>query len=608
MKALFSNEKLKTLNTMNKYKWVLAAFVGTMAVSVNAQTTETEEKKVEQNVTVEREYKPAIEDAGKITSVPQQLEVNIPKTAAQYSDFNFPMGVGQNVQTLSAAELENIRRKAKNDAYVRAGLGNYANTMLDFALPIVKLNDMRLDLKANHLGTFDTKTNSNSRTALSFDKNFKKFDLFAGVGLGHHYFKYYGDNFDKNVDVIDLKGLKPEWQYEEMNFTRVNRVAQKPTAGDLANMSNSNVLWRFNAFAGVRSLPNTDALRYEGKFEYSAFDARNGMTENVFHTKFGFNNKNQKNRLGMDFDVYNLMYKSKDNIINFWDAYHVFAFNPYYSFERETWNIRLGVKSSFSFIHGKAFNPSPDISAEWRAVPKYLAIYGGVGGSYDVNTKDKLFAENRFLFPDTRVSDTYTPINAFVGVKFKPVHNLLVDAYLNYKYIDNQYFFVNKNYKAIPPLDMGVDSTEIFTNRFNVIYSSASLLKIGLRANYNVRDIFNVQVKGSYNGWTTYDELLAWNKPKWEFDATTDVKINRNLNVTASLFYEGKRYTKFGETINDLRVLSPKVDMNFGVSYSYLDWFTVFGRVNNIFNSKYQEFYGYDVQGFNVMAGAAFSF
>jgi len=54
--------------------------------------------------------------------------------------------------------------------------------------------------------------------------------------------------------------------------------------------------------------------------------------------------------------------------------------NPYYSIERENWNVRLGLKSAFSVAHGNLVNPSPDIVAEWNVLPKLLAIYGGLNG------------------------------------------------------------------------------------------------------------------------------------------------------------------------------------------------------------------------------------
>jgi len=54
--------------------------------------------------------------------------------------------------------------------------------------------------------------------------------------------------------------------------------------------------------------------------------------------------------------------------------------------------------------------------------------------------------------------------------------------------------------------------------------------------------------------------------------------------------------------------MRPKVDINLGASYLYNNWLTAFAKVNNLINNPYQDFYGYQVQGLNVLVGAAFSF
>ncbi len=586
---------------MKTSKYIVSALLA-MSVGVNAQT-------VDQNVTVEREYKPIIQDAGKIISVPEIIEPNVEKTAAKYTEFSFPLPVGQNIQTLSAAELEHQRRNNPKDAFVRIGLGNNLNNLLDFALPLLKKTDMRLDLKLNHLATFSKEAHSTTRAALEFNNNYKNSEFYAGVGLGHEYFKYYGEQFDMTGTPKDLTSLKTGI-YEELNFVRVNRTAQLFSLNNIVNGADNDVFWRFNAFAGMRSLPATETIRYKAEVQYRLFDSRNGLTENIIHSKANFNTPNGRNRSGIDVEMQNMMYKTDiaNTVMNVWDAYTVFSMNPYYSIERERWDIRLGVKSSFSFVHGRPFNPSPDVSFEWKAVPEWLAFYAGAGGSYKVNTLDGMFTENRFLFSDLRVQDTYTPVSAYFGVKIKPVYNLLFDAYVNYQYIDNQYFFINKDYaySLLSSTLLGSPNDSIiYTNKFNVVYSAATLVKVGLRANYNLRNLVNIQLKGAYNGWDVEDIAMAWNKPKFEADMTADWRVTRNLNVTSNVFFESERFAKLGEQSMRMR---PKVDINLGASYSYLNWFTLFGKVNNLTNNRYQEFYGYEVQGMNVLVGASFSF
>lgn len=587
---------------MKASKYFISAFLF-FTVWSNAQT-------VDQNVTVEREYKPVIQDAGKISSVPEVMDPNAEKIAAKYTEFNLPLPVSQNIHTLSAAELGHQQRKNPNDAFIRMGIGNYFNNAVDFALPVIKKTDLRLDLKLNHMATFSQETHSSTNASLVLDKYFKKANLYSGIGLGHEYFNYYGNEYNKTGAITDLSTLalsEGNNEYLEQNLVRINRTAKDFKLSEITKSEN-DVFWRFNTHLGIRSLPYTTGVRYVGEIEYKLFDSRNGLTENMIQTRAAFNAQNGKNRLGLDLTMQNMMYKSDiaTNIINVWDAYTVFSMNPYYSIEREKWNVRLGVKSSFSFVHGRPFNPSPDVSAEWKAVPKWLDFYAGIGGGYNVNTLDEMFSENRFLHSDLRVKDTYTPVSAYFGIKVKPVYNLLLDAYVNYRYIDNQYFFINKDYSAIAGTVLANSNDSIiYSNRFNVIYSAASLVKVGIRANYNIRNLLNIQLKGAYNGWTVYDTDMAWNKPKFEADLTADWRLNRNLTFTGNIFFESERYAKLGDLI---MTMNPKFDVNVGASYSYLNWLTVFAKVNNILNNRYENFYGYKVQGLNILAGAAISF
>jgi len=589
-------------------KYILPVFLFSLGYSVTMQAQDTI---FDRNVNVEREYKPIIQDAGKINSVPEVLEPTVIKSVPKYNEFNLPLSVDYNIHTLSAAEMKHDQGDIAKGGFARFGLGSNFNSLLDFAYPIVNKPDMRLDFSLNHFATFSSKAHSTTKAALSFDKYFKNLDWYTGVGGGHEYFKYYGDNFNINrPDTLDLNGLAnsyPMASYEERNLTSISRNAQTYSLRELADAALAETFWRFNAFTGVRSLPLSTGLRYKAEVKYQLFDSRNGLTEHLIHSQAGFSTPLDSNRIGVDLDLYNLMYRSNNaESLNFWDAYSVFSMNPYYSIERAHFNVRLGVKSAFSFVHGKPFNPSADVNAEWKMIPKYLSLYGGLTGGYDVNTLDNMFTENRYLYSDVRVQDTYTPYNVYAGIKVKPLYNLLLDGYVDYRYIDNQYFFVNKEYELTSPLNgMSYVNSNLYTNRFNVLYSSASLLKIGVRANYNLQDRLNVQLKGAFNGWDVATEEFAWNKPRWEADLSTDVHITRDLSVSTNVFFEGERYAKIGESPMRMR---PKVDINLGLSYSYLQWFTAFVKVNNLIDNPYQNFYGYEVQGQNVLVGAAFSF
>ncbi|OIP83154.1 MAG: hypothetical protein AUK44_06105 [Porphyromonadaceae bacterium CG2_30_38_12] len=562
---------------------------------------------VDRNITVEREYKPVIQDAGKITSVPAVTDADTEKAPAKYNDFYFPMTIGPNVYPLQAADLQLEKRRTPAQGFARIGLGNYMNTLVDFATPIINSGDMRLDTKIDHLGTFGTKKLATTNAALIFNNFYKNAELFAGVKVGHEYFNYYGNNFDASGNVANLNSFTTDKTtlYTEQNLTTISRNATDYSLEKIRTAPLDNVFLRLNANIGFRSTPDKVGLRYEAQVKYNRFDSKNGLNEDIIHTIGKLNTENGKNRMGIDFDLQNILYSSNlpATEINVLDTYAVFAMNPYYSFERSAWNVRLGVKSSFSFVQGRAFSPSPDLRAEWRAIPRWLAFYGGADGGYKVNTLDVSAYENRYLFADLRIKDTYTPLKSFVGIKFKPAYNVLVDAYLSYQYIDNQYFFTNKDYKTSTPILP--NESDIYTNRFNVEYSAAQLTNLGLRANYNIRNTVNVQWKAAYNGWETRSAQHAWLQPKFETDLSAELRINRNLQLSSNIFYVGERFAKLG---NQAVSMKPYTDVNVGASYSYSNWFTVFAKVNNLLNANYANFYGYDVQRINGLVGASFSF
>jgi hypothetical protein len=398
-----------------------------------------------------------------------------------------------------------------------------------------------------------------------------------------------------------LSSLPPN--YTEQGLERITRSAKTVRLNELADSPLYDMLWRYNAHVGIRSLPNATGNKYTGEMNYDMFRSDNGLQESILKLQYGFSNPLGDNRFGMDFELSNLFYQESDTAkINFWDYYAVFSMNPYYLIERADWYLRAGVKTAFSFIHGRPFNPMPDVSAEWRVLPKSLSVYGGITGSFNLSTLSSIYAENPYVFSDLRVKDTYTPVNTYFGVKVKPLHNLLVDAFLDYRYIVDQYFYVNKEYYST---DVGGGFANLFTNRFNAIYSNAGLFRIGMRANYNYRNTVNVQLKGVYNAWDVKTELHAWMKPAFEAEVGADVRITRNLTATAMMFYEGERYAKLG---NNPFKMDPKVDVNLGATYTFSSTLSAFAKLNNLLNSKYQQFYGYEVQGINFLLGGAVSF
>ncbi len=561
------------------------------------------------NVSVEREYRPVIQDAGKINLIPRILELKTEKSPAQYSDFNLPLNADYNIHTLPAAELTADKISDKG-GFARIGFGTYLNTLVDASYLLINKPDMLLNITLNHGGTLESnRFHTSTKTDVSFQKQFKKLDFYAGLGGSHEYLRYYGKTTFNRDGIYDLNTLKTYGNpdYTEVNRTDITASGQTILLYDLLNQPEGDTFWRFNTVVGLHSLTLSKEMEYAAEIRYNLFSSINGLTEHQVHTKAGFSLPSENNRLGLDLDIYNFFYNSVNiQSFNYLKTYSVLNLNPYYTFFHEQWNVRVGAKTAFVVGKENVFYPTADVRAEWKLLPKLLTLYGGLTGGYQLNSQDKVLAENPYLYSDLRVNDTYSPYNLYAGFKLKPIYNLMVDAYVDFQKFNNQYFFVNKEYKPLSStLPISTADSSFFSNRFNVIYKSATLLKVGLRATYSLQDILNVELKGAYNGWNVTDEQYAWNKPTYEATLNVSYKIDNSFTVIMNTYYEGGRFARLA---NSAKKMNDKVDFNLGLNYRYDKQFSAFVKINNIFNSLYQDFYGYDVQGINFMLGGSVSF
>ncbi|MEI6752177.1 MAG: hypothetical protein WCK78_03325 [Paludibacter sp.] len=597
----------------SKYIVIIILFLTKTSIALQAQDTI-----LNRNISVEREYRPVIQDAGKINLIPRILEPKTEKSPAQYSDFNLPLNADYNIHTFPAAELTADKISDKG-GFARIGFGTYLNTLVDASYLLINKPDMLLNITLNHGGTLEAnRFHTSTKTDVSFQKQFKKLDFYAGLGGSHEYLRYYGDTYNRN-GISDFNTLKVYGNpgYTEVNRTDINTNSQPVLLYDLLNQSADDTFWRFNTVVGLHSLTLSKEMEYAAEVGYNLFSSINGLTEHQIHTKAGFSLPSDNNRLGLDMDIYNFFYNSvKIQSFNYLNTYSVLNLNPYYTFLHEQWNVRVGAKTAFVVGKENVFYPTADVRAEWKLLPKLLTLYGGLTGGYQLNSQDKVLAENPYLYSDLRVNDTYSPYNLYVGFKVKPIYNLLVDAYVDFQKFNNQYFFVNKEYKPLSSsLPISAADSSLFSNRFNVIYKSATLLKVGLRATYSLQDILNVELKGAYNGWNVADEQHAWNKPTYEATLNVSYKIDNSFTVIMNTYYEGGRFARLMKLNNLTNIyeyvavpMGDKVDINLGLNYCYDKQFSAFAKINNIFNSLYQNFYGYDLQGINFMLGGSVTF
>lgn len=587
------------MNTKIKILSCSVLFALANVALISAQENDTV---VHKSVTVTREFQPVINDAGKIITSPQVVEPSVEKSKPQYSDITTPLNIDFHIHTLKPEELLHTPLPAKN-GFLRLGLGYPLNTLGDFMYPVLNNTNNRLDVGLHHLGAFGDKIHSKTTGAIQYNHLFDGFDLYVGIGGSHDFFNYYARSFAGEEPVI-MSEVASNYGDATYSTPEGNSISLY----ELSGLPLNDTHWRFNASVGARSLPLADNLIFDASLNYNLFKAiGSNLSENQILLKGLFNVPFEANRLGMNVDMYNFQYAAGQNF-NFSKQYSLIKLNPFWKLVGENWFLKLGAKTGISIGQGQVFTPSPDVSAQWNAVLEYLAVYGGVTGDLTVNSLNRIYDENRYLSPQNRLADTYTPIDTYLGVKISPVFNLLLDVYGQYKIINNQYFYVNRPYELTVPsaTNMPANMANFYHNRFDVVYSRATRASAGLRTAWDYKNLLNVYLKGAYHYWTVNDQARAWQLPNWDADFGANVKVNRDISVNTQFIFQDGRYAKLSNA-NGTR-MNPALDWNLGASYAYRDWMSFFVKLNNILNKKYDFYNGYDVQGINVMAGAAFSF
>lgn len=562
-----------------KYLFFIGLFL--LAANSSLKAQEATDTVLNRNVVVEREYRPTIQEAKKMNVYPEVSVPNVTKSTPQYSTvYSKPLNIEKNIHYLPAAKIRRPQQHY-NQGFARLGVGTGFNTLADFVYPLFTNYNTKLDIIFNHYGFFNSKAHSNTQTGLTFTKQLDLFDFYIGAGGSHEFFKYYGKSYntDFSNNLIDAT---------EENFGQNN-------------------LWRFNANVGLHNSSWEDGWRYSADVGYNLYHSGvYNVTEHQLNVKGNLSTELFENRIGLDVTSSNQFYNSSSTLEEEGDtlkSYYVFSLSPYYAIERESFDLRLGFKTYFSIAQGRGFSVMPDIHFDWRFAPEFAALYAGFTGDYKINTLSSIARENLYIKQGVQVKDTYTPLEVFVGVKVKPFNGLLFDAYVDYQNINNQYFFENERTTSSIDGYPNVDNPT-YLNVFRPMYSKANLFKVGGRINYTYYEKFNVQVNGAYNNWSVADYDYAWYKPSWELGFSTSVKALPSLNLYANANILGGRYAPMNEPTK----LDPIIDINLGADYILFDWMTVFLKINNLINNKAHIWYGYEAQGFNVMAGVVFDF
>ena len=610
---------------------VVLGFLGSLANNAFAQS----DSALNRSVTVERDFQPIIQAAGKVSTKPAVVETNIEPTPIEYSHYTASVQPTATFNPL-LSQPTRFEPTAPYKGYVRGAVG-HPNTLFGFGYHLDDGKNSILDVHAGHHAEWGTATLSKSKLGLNFKHTFSTCDLYFGVEGGNIYYNKYGHWYDYTTFYTTNRDFGG-WEKNEVAY------AKKVPAIDRDLTS----LWTAEAFVGVRSNPKQD-IQYKVQTGYMLFSKPGAVSEHQIRTHGSVDWSSEAHHVGANIYVQNNFRQLRNALAeaipdSLYHNIHNFRIEPYYVYEGKRVRVHVGVnldlnlgrgQNELSGVENLSFAPSPHINLEAQIAKQWLTIYADIEGSHGFGTLQDYMEENRYRLIHQGIIEphaaSYTPVDAELGLHIRPYRDLLFEIHGGYAYMIHQDVWVANADSASIAIG-GVNKKMVGAGDFTYFHTNYQRGKVGGQINYHLRDILRINVNGDYYFWS--GDTTVYDRPNWELAVRIDGRIDKHWSVYSDNKFIGGRkalvYNGATDTYTE-HMLRPILDCNLGVEYNM--WvgskgerlkvkgekdqilrpepkpnLTLFLQLNNWLHHKNELFYGYRSQGINFLLGATYRF
>lgn len=530
---------------------------------------------IDKEIIVVKAYKPSISDAYKMNILPTIVDTTRLETVFNYQIYPKSFNVDFQLEPIKPAKLQGEPLSKLYRTYIKVGFGNYYTPLAEIYYNTLRSKKSSMGAYYKHLSSFGKMKIRDEKVYSGFSDNSlglfgKKFlnnrrTLYSDIDMSRNGYYYYG--YSPNTLTV--------------------------TPADKKDLDKQQLL-SLIINTGLKN-NYTDSLHLNYKTELSLKHIQDNykVQENEI-SLFALGSKFYNSELlGLNSNL--TFYNNKIDSIDFnsW----ILNIKPWAKLVGDKWKINIGAEfTSDIYADSIAYHIYPNVLLQYNVVDNFIIPYIGYNGFLQKNSYRSIIGENQFINPGTYVNNTNHKIVFNGGIRGNFTPELTYNFNAKYSVIENMYFYIN-NLGNLP-------------NRFTVIYDDMDMLTLTAELDYKKTEKLNFILKGHYYQYTLKNELEAWNKPDYTAHLITNYNLRDKILLNLNLFAIGERFTKFYEPIT-FTPQSIKLDMyfdaNLGIEYRYSKILSGFLNFNNIANTKYNLWYGYPMQRFNVMFGLTYS-
>lgn len=565
---------------MKHFKRYILLVFGLVIVSPLMAQTNDNSNLDNAEVVIEKNSSYELQTMGREYDKIQRIEKKVKPSPQNYELELIGMELNDSLPKQLAAVIDDHEEKKYYSKYIRVGYGNFITPYIEGGLNSNVNPDFDYGINFLHRssqeGSVSRKLSAGSHNAIDgFGKYFSEYGTSSfSLGydrIGTHFYGGEGDETQISQDSIKqiINNFSLKVGHEMPSYLTGNDYSLK---GDL-----------FFDYTGDRY--NASEVEI-GVDLHGVYELLNDAKVHV-NLIGAFNQYKNTTTEGLDLDLNRSWMK----------------LGGAYEATFDEWYIKAGAKIAYS-ADSSSFDNNfyfyPDVFVEYTIAEDELAAFLEIKGDLNIVDYKALTGENPWVSNDISLLHESKLVDIRLGADAIVGDNIGIRGSLGYAIVQNMGFFVN-------------DPTDV--SRFLMAYATEGNT-----------GVFNLNVAGSW----TQREWMVTASTNWDFYSVGDDRIAEpyhkplavnNVAVTykylSNWTFNANIYNKIG--LKALRVdaetaaqetedLPMIFDLNLSAQYKINENLDAFILVNNLFAQTYENYYRYNVKGFQLMAGVGYRF
>lgn len=540
-------------------------------LSVSAQQNKEKEDLGDKEYIIVKDYKPVLAESYKISDVPDGDTSTYTAPPLNYKLRTKQAETNYETATIKAVRVKDEALTKLYRNLVRLGIGNYTKYSGELYINSLRSKKGSLGLSARHLsGSPSLKGVGNSAYSENGAQLSGKYFLENAIFFGDmNYYRdvvhYYG--YDTGDTIIDKSAIRQLFSNLGVNVG-----------------IRSNYLSKGN-------------LDYEATFGFSTLSDHFDVSENDFlvEAKGGKELDNLYLQVAASYNYFKKSQASNETLSLLSDLNrNIIRISPTVFLGKDKAKFELGGKLVIAKDELSTVYIYPNIKVSLPIAEHVVSVFAYVEGDLKKNSYRTITKENPFI------NSAVIPFNSSEAIMLK--------GGLNGNFSNALSFAAWVKYGTVKDMALFV-SDSVYFNKFDLVYDDVNILDLHAELSYKSSEKFRIALHYDQYSYTNDLELKAWHRPQNEVSLIAGYNLQDKILVKASVFGRGKSYARTQAPNGFIaEKIKGYVDANLGIEYNYSKILSVYINMNNLSFSKYDLWYNYPSEAFNILGGISYSF